>query len=91
MGVDPALVEALGLAPSTAKMASHGGSGFASSSKLTGLKDGKEAQFFVKTGSGADAEVMFRGKLPTPLLTYTYSPTLNGIRLSLSPLFSMLE
>ena len=64
MGVDPALAEALGLDPSTAKMASHGGSGFASSSKLTGLKDGKEARFFVKTGSGADAEVMFRGKYP---------------------------
>lgn len=81
MSVDPALAEALGLDPSTAKMASHGGSGFASSSKLTGLKDGNEVRFFVKTGSGADAEVMFRGKLTT-LLTYTHSPTLSDIRLS---------
>lgn len=90
MGVDPALAEALGLDPSTVKMASHGGSGFASSSKLTGLKDGKEAQFFVKTGSCADAEAMFRGKLPT-ILTYIRSPTLNGIRLSLSSLFAVIE
>lgn len=62
MLVDPALTEALGLDPSTAKMSSYGGSGFASTFKLTGTRDGSAATFFVKTGSGPDSEVMFRGK-----------------------------
>ena len=68
MGVDPALIEALGLDPSTAKMSSHGGSGFASSFKVTGVRDGEEAKFFVKTGTGPDSEVMFRGNTPFALL-----------------------
>ena len=64
--VDPAILEALGLDPSTteAKIASHGGSGFASSFKLTvTTPDGEEKPYFVKTGSGKDAEVMFQGEL----------------------------
>ncbi|KLU80912.1 hypothetical protein MAPG_00009 [Magnaporthiopsis poae ATCC 64411] len=66
-GVDPAIVEALKLDPDTAKMTTHGGSGFASTFKLVGTVtggDGKQEQrtFFVKTGSGADAQVMFRGE-----------------------------
>ena len=75
MRVDPALTKALGLDPSTAKMSSYGGSGFASTFKLTGKRDGSEASFFVKTGSGSDSEVMFRGKLPynPHLTTQTYT------------------
>ncbi|EJT71467.1 hypothetical protein GGTG_10724 [Gaeumannomyces tritici R3-111a-1] len=66
-GVDPAILEALKLDPGTAKMTTHGGSGFASTFKLAGTAtggDGKQEQraFFIKTGSGADAQVMFRGE-----------------------------
>ncbi|KAJ0302284.1 hypothetical protein COL5a_010918 [Colletotrichum fioriniae] len=58
--VDPAILEALQLDPEQTEIASHGGSGFASSFKLTSVIDGQPTNFFVKTGSGKDAEVMFR-------------------------------
>ncbi|KAI1084429.1 fructosamine kinase [Whalleya microplaca] len=60
--VDPAILEALGLDPSVTKIASHGGSGFASTFKLSSLVDGKEKNYFVKTGTGADSELMFKGE-----------------------------
>lgn len=60
--VDPALLEALGLDPAASEINSHGGSGFASTFKLSSTKDGKRVNYFVKTGTGKDAEVMFRGE-----------------------------
>ncbi|KAI8634099.1 fructosamine kinase [Xylariaceae sp. FL1651] len=60
--VDSAIIEALCLDPSTTRIASHGGSGFASTFKLSSTIDGKEVSYFVKTGSGADAELMFKGE-----------------------------
>jgi protein-ribulosamine 3-kinase len=59
--VDPALLDALSLDPANTVISSHGGSGFASTFKLSSTKDGKRVNFFVKTGTGKDAEVMFRG------------------------------
>ena len=63
--VDPAILEALNLEATGSKLVSHGGSGFSSTYKLTATKNGKKLAFFVKIGTGPDAEVMFRG---TPLL-----------------------
>lgn len=60
--VDSAILEALGLDPQTAKQASHGGSSFTSTFKLTGVKDGREANYFVKTGTGEEAGIMFAGE-----------------------------
>ncbi|KAL1866425.1 hypothetical protein VTK73DRAFT_4730 [Phialemonium thermophilum] len=60
--VDPAITESLGLDPASTRIASHGGSGFSSTFKLTSVEDGREANYFVKTGTGSDAEVMFRGE-----------------------------
>lgn len=62
MPVDSAILEALGLDAHNTTQASHGGSGFASTFKLAGVKDGKAVNYFVKTGSGEDSEVMFRGE-----------------------------
>ena len=68
MHVDPALVAALGLDPATATITSHGGSGFASTFKLAGIKkepgtgEMMRVQYFVKTGTGTDAATMFRGE-----------------------------
>lgn len=62
MSVDPAILAAVGLDAQNTKQASHGGSGFSSTFKLTGLKDGRQVNYFVKTGMGTDAEVMFRGE-----------------------------
>lgn len=60
--VDSAILEALGLDASTTTMRSHGGSGFASTFKLSTTADGQPTHYFVKTGRGADAEIMFKGK-----------------------------
>lgn len=60
--VDSAILAALGLDPKTTKQASHGGSGFSSTFKISGTKDGKEVRYFVKTGTGSDAKVMFAGE-----------------------------
>lgn len=60
--VDPAILKALGLSADETKMTSHGGSGFASTFKLSSTVDGKQKNFFVKTGTGRNAEVMFRGE-----------------------------
>lgn len=61
--VDPAILKALSLTPSTATLDTHGSSGFASSFKLsTKLPDGTAKHFFVKIASGKDAELMFEGE-----------------------------
>ncbi|CAK7270926.1 hypothetical protein SEPCBS119000_004338 [Sporothrix epigloea] len=71
MRVDQAIIRALGLDPATATIDSHGGSGFASTYKVTGERQGTKStssdgtirvQYFIKTGSGTGAETMFRGE-----------------------------
>ena len=59
--VDAAIIKALGLDPAATRMTSHGGSGFSSTFKLNTVVDGKEKSFFVKTGHGNDADIMFQG------------------------------
>lgn len=61
-GVDAAITEALGLDPSVAQIAAHGGSGFASTFKLSAKAHGEDVHYFVKTGTGADSQVMFQGE-----------------------------
>lgn len=60
--VDSVILEALGLSSNDTTMQSHGGSGFASTFKLSTTIDGQPKHYFVKTGTGADAEIMFQGK-----------------------------
>lgn len=59
--VDPAIIKGLGLDPNVTKIASHGGSGFASTFKLSSTVDSKEKNYFVKTGMGPESEIMFKG------------------------------
>lgn len=62
-GVDAAILEALGLSAEQTKISSHGGSGFASTFRLSSVtSEGETVNYFVKTGTGPDAEVMFRGE-----------------------------
>ncbi|KAK0612800.1 fructosamine kinase [Bombardia bombarda] len=76
--VDPAILQALGLDAASSKMAPHGGSGFASSFKLTGMtKDGEDRTFFVKTGTGPDADTMFRGEHASLNAIHAAVPSLN--------------
>lgn len=60
--VDAAIVDALGLDPASTSIASHGASGFASSFKLSTTVKGEPVNYFVKTGTGPEAEVMFKGE-----------------------------
>lgn len=69
--VDAAILTALGIpSTSSSKLVPHGGSGFASSFKLTITDDKdnqnettpKTAHYFVKTGTGPSSSVMFRGE-----------------------------
>lgn len=72
MKLDPALIELLSLDPANTTISSHGGGGMSSAStyKLTTkLLDGSEKKYFIKTGRGADAAVMFAGPMP-PILTH---------------------
>lgn len=64
MRPDPAVTELLRLDPEQTTVSSAGGgSSFASTSKITTkLSDGTEKSFFMKTGKGEDAEVMFAGR-----------------------------
>ncbi|TGO35379.1 hypothetical protein BHYA_0160g00120 [Botrytis hyacinthi] len=59
--VDPAILKALSLDPSSATISKHGGSGFAKTFKISGTVDGMQKLFFVKTG-GRDSEEMFTGE-----------------------------
>ncbi|EHK98832.1 hypothetical protein M7I_5341 [Glarea lozoyensis 74030] len=60
--IDKAILSALALDAATTTIASHGGSGFASTLKLTSHKDDIEKLYFVKTGRGKEAGVMFEGE-----------------------------
>ncbi|KAI5864247.1 fructosamine kinase [Durotheca rogersii] len=60
--VDSAILQALALNPETTWIASHGGSGFSSTFKLSSSINGKVKNYFVKTGTGSDSELMFKGE-----------------------------
>jgi fructosamine-3-kinase len=65
MKVDPALISLLKLDPAQTSISGAGGGGmsFASTSKITTkLEDGSTMQYFMKTGRGKEAEVMFEGE-----------------------------
>jgi hypothetical protein len=61
--IDSAILSAISLDAATTIMASHGGSGFASTFKLISTKDDNKKLYFVKIGKGEGARVMFEGPL----------------------------
>ena len=64
MKLDPAILRALSLSSSSnTTIASHGGSGFTTTTKITTtLPDGTPKHFFLKTSQSKDAETMFAGE-----------------------------
>jgi protein-ribulosamine 3-kinase len=60
--LDPAIVKALSLDVAVSSIASHGGSGFSSTAKLTTQIHREEKIYFIKTGNGQDAQTMFAGE-----------------------------
>jgi hypothetical protein len=66
MKLDTQVARILSIDSSKASVAGGGGGGcsFASTSRITSIDhDGTEQQFFMKSGSGQDSEIMFRGTL----------------------------
>jgi protein-ribulosamine 3-kinase len=64
MKLDLAVLKLLKLDPSTTSVSSAGGGGCSSATTskiITKLEDGTEKHFFMKTGRGKDAEIMFEG------------------------------
>lgn len=71
MKLDPAVIELLKLDPDNTTVSSAGGGGCssASTSKITSkLSDGTEKLFFMKTGRGKDANIMFEGMYSSNLI-----------------------
>ncbi|KAI9815754.1 MAG: 1-phosphatidylinositol-3-phosphate 5-kinase [Pycnora praestabilis] len=62
MQLDGAIIKALSLDPTLTKVASHGGSGFSATAKITTIVNGEDKNFFMKTGKGRDAGIMFQGE-----------------------------
>ncbi|KAI9656320.1 MAG: hypothetical protein M1821_004983 [Bathelium mastoideum] len=65
MKLDPAIAELLSLDSASASVSFHGGGGMSSAStaKIAAkLSDGSDKQYFMKTGLGKEAEVMFEGE-----------------------------
>ena len=63
MKLDPTIIRALSLDESRTTVAKHGGSGFATTAKIsTKLKDSTTKHFFLKIGRGKESEVMFKGE-----------------------------
>ncbi|EAQ87015.1 hypothetical protein CHGG_08268 [Chaetomium globosum CBS 148.51] len=75
--IEAAILEALGLEATSSKLVSHGGSGFSSTYKLMATKDGQQLTFFIKTGTGPDAEVMFRGEHASLNALHAADPSLH--------------
>lgn len=69
MKLDSAVVKLLALDPHNTSVSSHGGAGMSSASTMkitTTAEDGSKKQFFMKTGKGAEAELMFTGTVIVP-------------------------
>ncbi|EHK26638.1 uncharacterized protein TRIVIDRAFT_50212 [Trichoderma virens Gv29-8] len=60
--IDSAILAALDLDKDNTTISSIGGSGFSSTFKLSTTKDGQPFDYFVKTGSGEGAKIMFQGE-----------------------------
>ncbi|KAH8674677.1 Fructosamine/Ketosamine-3-kinase [Tricladium varicosporioides] len=75
--VDPAILSALSLDATTSTITSHGGSGFASTFKITSKgNDDIEKLFFVKTRKGKESELMFTGEYNSLNAIHTTVPSL---------------
>ncbi|KAI9792982.1 MAG: hypothetical protein M1816_001304 [Peltula sp. TS41687] len=60
--LDSSIIKALSLDPRNTQVASHGGSGFSTTAKITTEVNGEERYYFLKTGTGQAAKVMFEGE-----------------------------
>lgn len=73
--INPAILHALSLDPSTTKITPHGGSGFASTFRLTSSTTSPKS-FFIKTSCTPDAATMFEGEHTSLNAIHSVVPTL---------------
>lgn len=59
--VDPAILESLQLDGTCSTLSRYGSSNFSTSYRLDSVVNGENVIYFVKTGSGPEAETMFQG------------------------------
>jgi len=79
MKLDSAVISLLSLDPNNTSVSSHGGGGMSSASTLkitTKLPDGSPMQYFMKTGTGKKAEIMFEGEHMSLNAIHNAVPTL---------------
>lgn len=64
MNLDPAVIKLLGLDATSTTVSSAGGGGCSSASTfkiVSQLENGQTKAYFMKSGSGKEAEIMFEG------------------------------
>ena len=79
MKIDSAVAKLLSLDASNTSVSSAGGGGMSSASTskiVTRLSDGSSKYYFMKTGSGKDAEIMFTGEHASLNAVHNAVPTL---------------
>ncbi|KAK0337763.1 hypothetical protein LTR59_004925 [Friedmanniomyces endolithicus] len=79
MKIDSAVVSLLGLDPDNTTVSSSGGVGTSSATTsriTTTFPDGDTTQYFMKTGKGREAELMFEGELASLNAIHNAVPTL---------------
>jgi len=79
MKLDSAIIKLLGLDPNTTSVSSAGGGGMSSASTsqiTTKLGNGDEMKYFLKTGKGKEAEIMFAGEHQSLNAIHNAVPTL---------------
>lgn len=76
MKLDPAVLDLLNLDKTSTSISAAGGGGCSSAStyKIKSKREGTDVLFFMKTGEGDDAKVMFQGIL----IPAVESPALRG-------------
>ena len=87
MKLDPAVVEVLNVDASKTKVASHGGSGFSTTAKISAVEqDGTEKHYFMKVGQGSDKALMFEGEHASLNAIHDAVPTLCPASLAFGPM-----
>ncbi|KKA27220.1 hypothetical protein TD95_003332 [Thielaviopsis punctulata] len=84
--VDPAILESLQLDGTCSTLSRYGSSNFSTSYRLDSVVNGENVIYFVKTGSGPEAEAMFQGEHYSLNAIASIVPTLCPRSLAYGPL-----
>jgi hypothetical protein len=92
MNLDPAVIKLLHLDPNNTSVSAAGGGGCSSASTfkiLSKLHDGTQKLFFMKTGRGEEADIMFQGDGDSSFTCSGFATDANHqVNIPLSPLYT---